>query len=839
MRVNPVFASLCILPLAYGAVVARNHSEIETFPTQGNTNVPGTLFPAKHPDKDVHDLNNLKANKGATLYYEEPTASESDAGPMSAHVDVTAFKAPAVSVEHSVHIRAVTCDNPAGTHISVAFDNLDAWTTAVDDWSKYTEGFYIIAYVDGCGPGVASGERSFHLVHSFTSDKRTLTITGDMETVKIHDAVHPDEEMSARMFQSTRRATSSARARDMVDDDMNMDDDHEQWLDEINGYRDVSDANWSARGDMLNQQVGKATPFEVDLGTYRELTQNASTLLSESPQSESAVSRRDIRQRISFGFASQKKVPYKDTPWGPSSGYVLFSNTTKSAKKTANDDTETSTSSERTFGLYCIRCHAELKLNFFILVEWSVLRGITRALVNLDGTGEMQIVLGLEANYQFMYDVTKSLPIPKPSPFQVPGVINFGPTFDVDIGASLTVDVQGRVSAGYTYTWDRISANLDLVNRGRSQSSGWTPTQTKHFGAEASIKVTFTPFVEFRLGIQLEVFGALSKKLKIGIYIGDRISLELALALTVTADASGVTIGDADCAGVTFSAKLTGQLFLLATAGKKAKKINLFTHPEVNIANECYELAGVITPRTRALGARQDTGQSPSYLLSSTSGSMGDVVPLLLFGEGIGGSFTLPTGVDPDFRFYSTEAATYYTVQDGGEQTLVIFKDTLRTTGMSRCRMKAQTEIPRYAVYAAFATLIDTASGTAYGMVVSELGVHWPVLCTDDNVLDLYLVNGKQGLGNLMSNDFPETFSTGNITQCAYLNFTAQSTLPLSPSTSATSSLDDSTGGGSDDSTMGGEPDTFASGDSPDTTSGSSGDDASSTDTAGDSDSTE
>ncbi|KAJ6481510.1 hypothetical protein C8R47DRAFT_590218 [Mycena vitilis] len=820
MRVNPVFASLCILPLAYGAVVAKNHGEIETFPTQGNASVPGTLFPAKHPDKDVHDLNNLKANKGATLYYEEPTASESDAIPMSAHVEVTAFKVPAVSVEHSVHIRAVTCDSPTGTHIVVTFDNLDAWTMAVDDWSKYTEGFYIIAYVDGCGPGIASGERSFHLVHSFISDKKALTITSDMETMKIHDAVHPDEEMSARMFQSASRATSSSHARDMVDDDMNMDDDQEHWLDEIDGYRNVDDKAWSARGGTLNQQVGKSTPFEVDLNTYTALTQNTSTLLS--PQSD--ISRRGlgkIKKKTSFSFVSQDKVPYKETPWGPYSGYVLFANTLKSAKSTADSNAETSTSSELTFGLYCIQCHAELQLSFDILLKWSVKKGIHKATVGLDGKGEMQIVLGLEANYMFTFDAKMSLPIPKPTPFNVPGVVNFGPTFDVDIGTALTVDVQGRISAGYTFTWDQISAKLDLINRDKSTSSGWTPKQTKHFSAEASIKVTFTPFVEFRLGLQLQVLAAISKKFKIGIDIGDRIDLELAVALTVKADSSGVTIGDADCAGITLSGKLTGHLFLLASVGKK-KTQNLFTHPEVNIANECYKLAGVSTPSTRALGARQGTGQSPTYLISSTSGSMGDVVALLLFGEGIGGSFAPPSGVDtdldPDFRFYSTGAATHYTVQDGGEQTLVIFNDTWSTTGMSRCRMKAQTEIPKYAVYAAFATLTDTASGTAYGMVVSELGVHWPVLCTDDNVLDLYLVNGKQGLGNLMSNDFPETFSTGNITQCAYLNFTAQTTLPFSPSNSNTSSLEDSTGGDGDDSTMGSESDASDSGDSPDTT---------------------
>ncbi|KAJ6481546.1 hypothetical protein C8R47DRAFT_1049827, partial [Mycena vitilis] len=472
MRVNTFIASLCILPFAYLVVATIPRSDVETFPSSGNTHLPGTLLPAKHPEKEVHDLNNLKANKGVTLYYEEP-ASQSRA-PMSAYVDVSAFKVPAVSVEHSVHIRSVSCEDPAGSRISVSFANLDAWKMAVDDWSQYPEGFYIIAYVDGCGPGVASGERSFHLAHSFTSDKNDLSITCDMETVKIHDAVHPEEKMSARMLQSGR-ASSSAHARDIVDDDLNMDEDPEQWLDRGSGYRDVSDAQWSGRGDMLNTVVSSSQgSFVADSDTLQLLSRDASKLVSPSAPSRRGVG--DIDERASLQLISQAMVPYNTTPWGVATGYELYANTTKKANKGANGNTKTSTSSELTFGLYCVQCHAELYLSFHIGVDWTVLHGISRAVVELEGKGEMQIVLGLEAHYQFKYDVKKALPIPKITPFQVPGVINFGPAFNVDIGATLNIDVKGRIAAGYTYEWDRISATLDLVNRERSTSSGWTPT---------------------------------------------------------------------------------------------------------------------------------------------------------------------------------------------------------------------------------------------------------------------------------------------------------------------------------------------------------------------------
>jgi hypothetical protein len=46
------------------------------------------------------------------------------------------------------------------------------------------------------------------------------------------------------------------------------------------------------------------------------------------------------------------------------------------------------------------------------------------------------------------------------------------------------------------------------------------------------------------------VLPVLTEKLTIGIYLGDRIDLNLALSLTVKADTNGAKIGDAKCAGV-------------------------------------------------------------------------------------------------------------------------------------------------------------------------------------------------------------------------------------------------------------------------------------------------
>ncbi|KAF7342319.1 hypothetical protein MVEN_01820300 [Mycena venus] len=791
MRVNTLLIAFWAISFNSVTRAAFPHPEVETFPRSANPHLPGTLFPAKHPDKDIHDLNNLKAQKSATLYYEEPYAWQEHAGPMSAHIEVSAFKAPAVSVEHSSHVRSVHCEDATGSSISVSFINLEAWQTAVDDWSQYTEGFYIMAYVDGCGPGVASGERSFHFVQSFNSNKGDLSIICHMETVKIHEAVHPEETMSARMYQTPRRKKSSSRTRRDVDTDIDNDSDPEMWLDAIQGYPNMSDDVWNARGDKLNN-IATATS-SIDSGTVQ--------YLNSSPVVAAPVSRRglgDIDTKASGSLVSQAKVPYEKTPWGPANGYVLFANTTKSESNGTAGSAKTSSSSEFTFGLYCVQCHAELYLSFHIVIDWTVAAGIKKAIIEYTGEAEMQIVLGLEANYKFEYTVKKKLPIPDITPFQVPGLVHFGPSLEVQIGVKLSLQVSGRIAAGYTYTWPAVTGTLDLKNRENSVSSGWTPEETKHFLAEATVKVGLTPFISFKVGLALGVLDSLTDKYKIGIYLGDQINLDLSLSLTVKSDGGKPTIGDANCAGVVFSAKLTGELFLVATAAETEKKIILFKHPDVTLAKACFKIPGL---GAREIEARQGRSVSSAVFVASPPiGDPGTVVPLVIDIDGASLAGVAPPRTDAQPIFTSNGAVTYSATVSGKETTLIIFSDTLNTTGISRCRMKAQNEIPRYGVFGAFAAITDPTSGTSYGMVVSELGAHYPVLCQFSTGTKLYVVSGKEEFNALLNPDYTDTFFGGKtVLQCGYLSFTAQATIP----TSSASSSSNPTPGGPDDGSTG------------------------------------
>ncbi|KAJ6511708.1 hypothetical protein DFH09DRAFT_1333596 [Mycena vulgaris] len=170
---------------------------------------------------------------------------------MAAHVEVSGFQSPVISVKHSSHVRSVTRDDRSERGITVAFTNLDTWRAAVDDWSQHPDGIYIIAYAGGCGPGIDSGERSFHLVHAFTSNQPDRTVPCEMNTFPIHEAVHVKKAVTIRMPQEGRSRTESSRRHD-VDSDLSHDADLDFGSDFLQGPQKVSDDDWNARGAKLN-----------------------------------------------------------------------------------------------------------------------------------------------------------------------------------------------------------------------------------------------------------------------------------------------------------------------------------------------------------------------------------------------------------------------------------------------------------------------------------------------------------------------------------------------------------------------------------------------------------
>ncbi|KAJ7196889.1 hypothetical protein B0H12DRAFT_971807, partial [Mycena haematopus] len=101
---------------------------------------------------------------------------------------------PAVSLEHSRYIRSVTC-NPTSTSISVIFTDTGAFQTAASDWTAHPQ-LLFITYSAGCGAGITSQERSFHLVSNIQTSKTSLKITATIDTIPFHETFHEDQDLT-------------------------------------------------------------------------------------------------------------------------------------------------------------------------------------------------------------------------------------------------------------------------------------------------------------------------------------------------------------------------------------------------------------------------------------------------------------------------------------------------------------------------------------------------------------------------------------------------------------------------------------------------------------------
>jgi hypothetical protein len=101
---------------------------------------------------------------------------------------------PAVSLEHSRYIRSVTC-NPTSTSISVTFTDSGAFQTAASDWTTHSQ-LLLITYSAGCGAGITSQERSFHLVSNIQTSKTSFKITATIDTIPFHETFHEDQDLT-------------------------------------------------------------------------------------------------------------------------------------------------------------------------------------------------------------------------------------------------------------------------------------------------------------------------------------------------------------------------------------------------------------------------------------------------------------------------------------------------------------------------------------------------------------------------------------------------------------------------------------------------------------------
>ncbi|KAJ7486733.1 hypothetical protein FB451DRAFT_994498, partial [Mycena latifolia] len=111
-----------------------------------------------------------------------------------ASVHISAFIHPVVILEHSVYVKSTECDSNSRT-ITVSFKDRWKWAMAIEDWRRNPK-FLLVAFVDSCGMGRESGERSVHLVQNFTVSAAQLQVVCQMVELSLTEAIHPERDVT-------------------------------------------------------------------------------------------------------------------------------------------------------------------------------------------------------------------------------------------------------------------------------------------------------------------------------------------------------------------------------------------------------------------------------------------------------------------------------------------------------------------------------------------------------------------------------------------------------------------------------------------------------------------
>ena len=167
--------------------------------------------------------------------------------------------------------------------------------------------------------------------------------------------------------------------------------------------------------------------------------------------------------------------------------------------------------SRRTGGMgqvtvYCVQCgvHGDIRLSGS--ARYTIKDGLTQANAGLSGN----VMAGLQIGIDATAEISQNSQFPListavPPGFSVPGVFSIGPMVSLEADIQLDISLAGQVLAGATLSIPNFQANLDLVNSGRSGSSGFTPQFQKIFQANAAVTATLGLGLPLGVGLGISI----------------------------------------------------------------------------------------------------------------------------------------------------------------------------------------------------------------------------------------------------------------------------------------------------------------------------------------------
>ena len=156
--------------------------------------------------------------------------------------------------------------------------------------------------------------------------------------------------------------------------------------------------------------------------------------------------------------------------------------------------------------VYCVQCgvHGDIKLNG--MARYTIKDGLTQANAGLSGNVQAGLQIGIDATAEISQNAQFPLiTTAVPPGFSVPGVFSIGPMVSLEADIQLDISLAGQVLAGATLSIPNFQANLDLVNRANSGSSGFTPQFQKIFNANAAVTATLGLGLPLGVGLGISI----------------------------------------------------------------------------------------------------------------------------------------------------------------------------------------------------------------------------------------------------------------------------------------------------------------------------------------------
>ncbi|PKK50492.1 hypothetical protein CI102_5673 [Trichoderma harzianum] len=314
----------------------------------------------------------------------------------------------------------------------------------------------------------------------------------------------------------------------------------------------------------------------------------------------------------SFDFPVQATPPKSaldDSPWGD--GFKFYTWTPDKgeywdAQSAAIDKIKGvilgEADPEPSIELWCVDCQANGKLKLDGSASFSLINGLTKAQLSLDGSLDVGLYLGMNAfaewNPKEQYDFL-SVGLPGLS---IPDILTIGPVLSLGVSADLDIAAVGQYLVGADMQWTQLSAKLDVLNPKSSSKSGWTPNIRDTVQADGSLTINSTLGLPITLGFGLNILnGKYEKEIKLVDTPGVRASMEYDFTNEVN-NGEVNTDPEDGCYGIHWSVGMVNTV-VLDLSDIKQGKYTLDEYDAPVFASGCIGESLTIAPPTATVSA--------------------------------------------------------------------------------------------------------------------------------------------------------------------------------------------------------------------------------------------